>query len=126
MHISSTDASDFLSPSKQVTLSPNATRQCVNIVTLEDSELEETEFLTLSLSLTSEQNSVSLSQQNATVYITDNGRLQHKPLCACTYLLTNKMCIYSMYVYNNKNDGTNTWMCRERTQQKSIATQLTR
>ena len=83
MHISSTDASDFVSPSKQVTLSPTTTQQCVDITISDDSKLEETEFLTLSLFLTSEQNSVSLSQQNATVYITDNGRLQHKPLCAC-------------------------------------------
>ena len=77
MYINSTDVSDFQyvnksSPPGSLSLSPNTTQQCVNIDILDDSEMEETEFLTLSLSLTSEQNSIALSQPNATVYIIDN------------------------------------------------------
>ena len=77
IYTNSTDASDFQyvnqrSPPGFLSLSPNTTQQCVNIAILDDSEMEETEFLTLSLSLTSEQNSVALSQPNATVYIIDN------------------------------------------------------
>lgn len=75
MHINSTDGSDFQyvnSPPGSLSLSPTTTQQCFNIMILDDSEIEGTESLTVSLSLTSGQNSVSLSQPNATISIIDD------------------------------------------------------
>ena len=100
MDINSTDESDFqyVSPAGSLTLSPTTTQRCVDIEILEDSELEDTEFLTVSLSLTSEQNSVSLSPQYANVSIIDkNGELEPKfhTVCALTCFIK-YMCINYM------------------------------
>ena len=68
----SAEISDYNIQSNNVTLSDTTTRQCVSVDVVDDSVLEDTESLTVSLSLTREQSSVSLSPPAATIFITDN------------------------------------------------------
>ena len=55
-----------------VTLSPTNDQQCVSVMIEDDSVLEETESLAVSLSLTGVMDSVQLSQQTTTIVITDD------------------------------------------------------
>ena len=55
-----------------MTLSDTATQQCVSLDIVDDSVLEDTESLTVSLSLNGERNGVLLSLPTATIFITDD------------------------------------------------------
>ena len=66
------ERSDYDLLSNDVTLSDTATQQCVSLVIVDDSVLEDTESLTVSLSLLGKENSVSLSLPTATLFITDD------------------------------------------------------
>ena len=68
----STDEDDYTALTRAVTLTPTVTQQCVSVMIEDDSVLEETESLTVSLSLTGAPDSVHLFQQTATIVITDN------------------------------------------------------
>ena len=81
-----TEGLDFARLSRTVTLTPTDAQQCV-IVTIEDDlELEETESLIVSVSLTGIVDSVLLSQHTASISIVDNDRKQPIVSCAlCGY-----------------------------------------
>lgn len=117
MHISSTAESDFFSLSESVTLSPTTTKRCVSVNIVQDSLLEEAEYLTVSLSFTNEQSSVLISQQNATIYIIDDdGELEHihkflritnKTRGTCTsYIMYNLLLIETMHHCMHDNSNT--------------------
>ena len=55
-----------------VTLTPTVTQQCVSVMIVDDSVLEKTEFLTVSLLLTGDMDGVQLSQHAATIFIIDD------------------------------------------------------
>ena len=55
-----------------VTLTPTDTQQCMTVMIEDDSVLEETESLTVSLSLIGVLDSVELSQHTTTIDITDD------------------------------------------------------
>ena len=55
-----------------MTLSDTATQQCVSLDIVDDSVLEDTESLTVSLSLIGKEKSVSLSPPTATIFINDD------------------------------------------------------
>lgn len=74
LYIPSTEVSDYVEVQPfAVTLSPTASRHCLSIVVVDDSVPEDTEYLTVSLSLTEEQSGVLLSQHSSNVHITDDG-----------------------------------------------------
>ena len=68
----STETNDYTALAEIVTLTPTVSERCVSVTIENDSVLEETESLTLSLSLIGGLDSVQLSQQTATVVITDD------------------------------------------------------
>ena len=68
----STEDGDYTALTGTVTLTPTDTQQCVSVMIEDDSVLEETESLTVSLSLTEILDRVQLTQQTATVVILDN------------------------------------------------------
>ena len=68
----STEINDYTALTATVTLTPTVPEGCVSVIIKDDSVLEETEFLTVSLSLIEVLDSVQLSQQTATVVITDD------------------------------------------------------
>ena len=55
-----------------MTLSATASEDCVSIRVVDDSVLEETESLMVSVSLTGKLTSVQLTQHTATILITDD------------------------------------------------------
>ena len=63
---------DYTALTRTVTLTPIDPRQCVSIMIEDDSVLEETESLTVSLSPTGLMERVQLSQLNTTLVITDD------------------------------------------------------
>ena len=63
---------DFTGLMSTVNLTPTVTQQCVSVMIEDDSVLEKTESLTVSLSLTGASDSVYLSQPTATIVITDD------------------------------------------------------
>ena len=80
-----TEGTDFAGLSRTVTLTPTVTQQCVSVMIEDDSVLEETESLTVSLSLTGAQDSVQLSQPTAPIMIVDNDR-KHQSVCYMMYI----------------------------------------
>ena len=68
----STDVVDYSGLSAAVTLSATASEDCVSIRVVDDSVLEETESLMVSLSLTGELTSVLLTIPFATLHITND------------------------------------------------------
>ena len=71
-----TEGQDFAGLSRTVTLTPTNAQQCVTVMIEDDSVSEETESLTVSLSLTGVVDSVLLSQHTATIMIVDNDSKQ--------------------------------------------------
>lgn len=67
-----TDVSDFVGFSKSVTLNSYIHWQSVSFQVKDDSVLEDTEDLTISLFLNQEYNGVLLSRDSATVFIIDD------------------------------------------------------
>jgi hypothetical protein len=63
---------DFTGLMSTVNLTPTVTQQCVSVMIEDDSVLEETESLTVSLSLTGAPDGVQLSEQTATIVITND------------------------------------------------------
>ena len=72
-----------------MTLTPTVTQQCVSVMIEDDSVLEETESLTVSLSLTGAPDGAQLSQQIATVIVTDEdgNEIDNHATCICTLIL---------------------------------------
>ena len=68
----STDGVDYTRFTGSVTLSPTTSVHCVSVMIENDSLLEETEILTVSLSMSHELNSVQLTVPTATILITDD------------------------------------------------------
>ena len=68
----STEEDDYTAFTGTVTLSPTNDQQCVSVMIEDDSVLEETESLTVSLSLIGVLDSVELSQHTTTIDITDD------------------------------------------------------
>ena len=68
----STEEDDYTALTGTVTLTPTNDQQCVSVVIEDDSVLEETESLTVSLSPTGVVDSVQVSQPTTTIVITDN------------------------------------------------------
>ena len=67
------EASDYERLSIDVTLSPTNSEQCVSVEVVDDSAVEQTESLTVSLSLPAGGlSSVQLTPNTATILITDN------------------------------------------------------
>ena len=67
------EASDYERLSTDVTLSPTNPEQCVSVEVVDDSAVEQTESLTVSLSLPAGGlSSVQLTPNTATILITDN------------------------------------------------------
>ena len=67
------ERADFQPLSKTVTLTPADPKQCVSVTTVDNSLEEETESLTVSISLADQFNSaVQLSQDTASFSIIDN------------------------------------------------------
>lgn len=72
-HVSfSAEVSDYVGLSENVTLLHNTTQKCQLLNIVNDSVLEETESLTVSLSLNGKENSVLLYDDITTVLIEDN------------------------------------------------------
>ena len=67
-----TEGGDHTALTETVTLTPTDAQQCVSVMIEDDSVLEETESLTVSLSLTGVLDRVQLSQHTATIVITDD------------------------------------------------------
>ena len=67
-----TEGLDFPRLSRTVTLTPTDAQQCVIVTIEDDSELEETESLIVSVSLTGIVDSVLLTQHTASISIVDN------------------------------------------------------
>ena len=67
-----TEDDDYTALIRIVTLTPTDTQQCVRVMIEDDSVLEETESLTVSLSLIGVLDSVELSQHTTTIDITDD------------------------------------------------------
>jgi hypothetical protein len=67
---------DFTGLMSTVNLTPTVTQQCVSVMIEDDSVLEETESLTVSLSLTGAPDGVQLSEQTATIVITNDDELR--------------------------------------------------
>ena len=63
---------DYTTLTKTVTLTPTNAQQCVTVMIEDDLVLEETESLTVSLSLIGVVDNVQLSQQTTTIVITDD------------------------------------------------------
>ena len=79
LYFYSTEVEDYTALTRAVTLTPTVTQQCVSVMIEDDSVLEETESLTVSLSLTGVLDGVQLSRHTATIFITnDDGK---KYLC---------------------------------------------
>ena len=78
-----TEEDDYTALIRIVTLTPTDTQQCVRVMIKDDSVLEETESLTVSLSLTGVVDSVRLSQQTTSIVITDNDGKGLKIMCTC-------------------------------------------
>ena len=76
-----------------MTLSATASEDCVSISVVDDSVLEETESLVVSLSLTGVLTSVQLTQHTATILITndDSEQLVHACTCTCMYEI---LCVH--------------------------------
>ena len=73
---------DYTELSAVITLSATASEDCVSIGVVDDSVLEETEFLTVTLSLIRELNSVQLTEHTATILITDDdGKWDYVTTC---------------------------------------------
>ena len=89
--------SDFAGRSVAVTLSPTAFEDCVSIMVVDDSAPEETEFLTVSVSLIGELNSVQLTQNTATIYIVDNDSEWLECTCTCTCTVYTCTCVTCVY-----------------------------
>ena len=88
----STDEGDYTALTRAVTLTPTVTQQCVLVMIEDDSVLEETESLTVSLSLTGAPDSVQLSEQTATIVITnDDGK---GFICILTFVHVQEDCLY--------------------------------
>ena len=68
----STEEGDYTAFTGTVTLTPTNDQQCVSVMIEDDSVLEETESLTVSLSPIGLMESVQLSQQSTTLVITDD------------------------------------------------------
>ena len=73
-----TEGTDYTAITGTVTLTPTDAQRCVTIMIEDDSVLEETESLTVSLSPTGVTESVQLSQQTTTIVITDDDRKKLK------------------------------------------------
>ena len=94
----STEEGDYTAFTGTVTLTPTNDQQCVSVVIEDDSVLEETESLTVSLSRTGVVDSVQVSQQTTTIVITDDDSKRlisvHTYVCAfacmnvCTCMCT--------------------------------------
>ena len=67
-----TEVLDFTGLMRDVTLTPTDLQQCVTVMIEDDLVLEETESLTVSLSLIGDMDSIQVSQQTTTIVIIDN------------------------------------------------------
>ena len=67
-----TEVLDFTGLVKDVTLTPTDFQQCVTVMIEDDLVLEETESLTVSLSLIGVMDSIQVSQQTTTIVIIDD------------------------------------------------------
>ena len=67
-----TEVLDFTGLTRDVTLTPTNLQQCVIVMIEDDLVLEETETLTVSLSLIGIMDSIQVSQQTTTIVIIDN------------------------------------------------------
>ena len=83
---SSTEEADYTALRRAVTLHPAVTQQCVSVMIEDDSVLEETETLTVSLSLTGAPDGVQISQQTATIVITNDDGKHFIVLCFWCYV----------------------------------------
>ena len=63
---------DYRAVSESISLSPTLSEACVDVEIEDDSAVESTEYLTVSLSPLDEGLSVELIPRNASIYITDN------------------------------------------------------
>ena len=86
-----TEGGDHTALTETVTLTPTDAQQCVSVMIEDDSVLEETESLTVSLSLIAVVESVQLSQQTTTIVITDDDSKRpiihlHVYIFTCTLL----------------------------------------
>ena len=84
----STEEDDYTAFTGTVTLSPTNDQQCVSVMIEDDSVLEETESLTVSLSQTGVVDSVQVSQQTTNIVITDDDskRLISVYTCVCIHI----------------------------------------
>ena len=73
---------DYRAVSESISLSPTLSEACVDVEIVDDSAVEGTEYLTVSLSALDEGLSVELSPDSTTVHITDNDGMYCK--CICT------------------------------------------
>ena len=62
---------DYEEKVEEVTLSPSISEGCILVVVMNDSILEDTEYLTVSLSTPTEGVRVKLTQKNVNISITD-------------------------------------------------------
>ena len=63
---------DYIKLSRDLTLSPTTSEQCVSIDIIDDTAFEENEMMAISVSLAEVQERVQISPQSANVFITDN------------------------------------------------------
>jgi hypothetical protein len=66
---------DYIKLSRDLTLSPTTSEQCVSIDIIDDTAFEENEMMAISVSLAEVQERVQISPQSANVFITDNDEL---------------------------------------------------
>ena len=68
---------DYEEKVEEVTLSPSISDECILVVVMNDSKIEGTEYLTVSLSTLTEGMSVVLTQEKVNISITDTTGRKH-------------------------------------------------
>ena len=92
MYFKFTEGTDYTAITGTVTLTPTDAQQCVTVMIEDDSLLEETESLTVSLSPTGVIESVQLSLQTTTIVITDDDGKKLED--TCTYIICVCTCVH--------------------------------
>ena len=72
IYVSPPAPGDYRAVSESISLSPTLSEACVDVEIEDDSAVESTEYLTVSLSSLDGGLSVELSPDSTTIYITDN------------------------------------------------------
>ena len=84
---------DYEEKVEEVILSPSISVECILVAVMNDSQTEDTEYLTVSLSTLTEGVTVELTQENVNISITDTTGRKHKEciysyICSTSFMLS--------------------------------------